>query len=633
YMDHYYDGSENGSENERDAQIIDTTASEETMVNFRLIRGTTISGRVADSNGDPAAEVSVEAWSRNTGFYGSSVTAEDGTYIIEGLGPAPDYKVEAREQDIGSFFHNSEKTVRDRSLAESVSTADGDPEDIDIMLTEIESISGKVTDMEGYPLPLMWVDAWSELHQSGNGVFTDEDGRYEVSGLPKSRDYMVSARPDWFTVPQEKTDISSNSVEVNFVLNPREGYTLTGTVISSTGVSIPNVSVEAWSASLNIRGDIWSVTDRTGNYQLDGLPKADDYMLIVSPPKDSSYASFNEKEISVPLDGDAHNIVLSRGLNVSGTVMAKADGSPITDAQVIVISSENNFWKETVTDRYGRYNIGNMSDISDYEITVMSDSHLGQTKTEQSPGSGTDFALDRSGDISGEVKDKSTGEVRAGARVEAYSESMQGMSEFAGVAITDGDGRYVIKGLKPTDQRGNPLSDYVITVYAKGYPPLSKGARRVGDELNFALTRGKENELSGTVMGFEGELLDEIEFIGEIFERGGDYISFVKVDSDGTFKFTGLDSEKLYQVMFTAYRGDTPELIQWAAEGPSDEYDIGIESIDDPYQTPANARAYKTDTTVHFRFSYTLKRKRGRSVRGPGPVTNIDSPTHIFTKR
>ncbi len=633
YMDHYYDGSENGSENERDAQIIDTTASEETIVNLRLIRGATISGRVADSNGDPAAEVSVEAWSRSTGFYGSSVTAEDGTYIIEGLGPAPDYKVEAREQDIGSFFHNSEKTVRDRSLAESVSTADGDPEDIDIMLTEIESISGKVTDMEGYPLPLMWVDAWSELHQSGNGVFTDEDGRYEVSGLPKSRDYMVSARPDWFTVPQEKTDISSNSVEVNFVLNPREGYTLTGTVISSTGVSIPNVSVEAWSASLNIRGDIWSVTDRTGNYQLDGLPKADDYMLIVSPPKDSSYASFNEKEISVPLDGDAHNIVLSRGLNVSGTVMAKADGSPITDAQVIVISSENNFWKETVTDRYGRYNIGNMSDISDYEITVMSDSHLGQTKTEQSPGSGTDFALDRSGDISGEVKDKSTGEVRAGARVEAYSESMQGMSEFAGVAITDGDGRYVIKGLKPTDQRGNPLSDYVITVYAKGYPPLSKGARRVGDELNFALTRGKENELSGTVMGFEGELLDEIEFIGEIFERGGDYISFVKVDSDGTFKFTGLDSEKLYQVMFTAYRGDTPELIQWAAEGPSDEYDIGIESIDDPYQTPANARAYKTDTTVHFRFSYTLKRKRGRSVRGPGPVTNIDSPTHIFTKR
>jgi hypothetical protein len=135
---------------------------------------------------------------------------------------------------------------------------------------------------------------------------------------------------------------------------------------------------------------------------------------------------------------------------------------------------------------------------------------------------------------------------------------------------------------------------------------MSKGARRVGDDLSFALTRGKENELSGTVMGFEGELLDDIEFIAEIFERGGDYVSFTKADRDGTFKFTGLDSKKLYQIMFTAYRGETLELIQWSAEGPSDDYDIGIENPDDLYQTPANARAYPTDTNVHFRFTQTL---------------------------
>jgi protocatechuate 3,4-dioxygenase beta subunit len=439
-MDHYYNETENGADNERDAQLIDTTDSEAVVVNFRLTRGATISGKVTDSNGDPATDFTVEAWSKTTGFYGSAITAADGTYLIEGLGPGTDYKVEAREQRIGSFFYNSEKTVRDRSLATSVSTADGDPENIDIMLTQIESISGRVTDPEGYPLPLIWIDAWSELHQSGNGVFTDEDGRYEVSGLPKSRDYTISARPDWFTVPQEKTDISSNSVEVNFMLNPRVGYTLAGTVMNNSGTPISNVSVEAWSASLNIRGDIWSVTDKTGYYQLDGLPKADDYTIIVSPPEDSSYAFSSKKGVSVPWESDVYNIELSASLNISGTVTAKHDGSPIPDAQIIAVSTENNFWKEAVTDRHGRYDIANVPNISDCEITVISDAYLGQKKTNQSPGGGIDFALETSGSIAGEVKDKSTGEVLADARVEIYSESMQGMSDFSG-STDDGQRR------------------------------------------------------------------------------------------------------------------------------------------------------------------------------------------------
>ncbi len=628
YMDCYYNGTEDGAASEDEARLIDTTDAEEDIVNFRLRPGTAISGRVTDGNREGQAGITVEAWSRLTGYYGSTATLSDGTYSIEGLGPAVDYKVEVRDPSLGSFFYNSEKTVRIRSLATSVNTTLGNAVNIDILIDEVENISGTVTDKDGYPLSLMWVEAYSELQQSGNGVFTNVNGRYNVMGLPKSRDYRVSARPDWFTVPQEKYDISSGSIAVNFMLNPREGYKLEGIVTDKSGRVIPNVTVEVWSSSLKIRGDIWSVTDSSGKYLINGLPKADDYVLTARPPKDSVYAFFSRQNISIPSENDTIDIAMDMGMNLTGTVTDKVSGEAVKAARVIAVSEMNYFVGKTVSNGTGQYYIPNVPEDSVCDITVVAEDYIGETKKNQVPGSGIDFFLSTCGSVTGTVKDSITGEFLAGVRVGAYSESMQRVPDYSGMAVTDRNGRYVINALRYTDQQENLLSDYVITVYAQNYPPVSKGARRAGSTVDFTLTRGPENELSGTVMEQGGELTQNIDFMVEIFDSTGKYVTFLFADADGSFKFGGLDPEESYSLKFTALDGDSELLIQWAGQGGTSDYDTGIENAADPDEVPAEAKYYSADTTVHFRFSRSID--GSMKYRKPGEVTELRSPSHVL---
>lgn len=633
YISHYYDGTETGTTDEGDALPVDTAEIRDRTVNFWLTKGTSISGRVADGTGEGVANIDIEAWSQTTGAYGSTLTATDGTYRIEGLTPAEDYKVGAGNSERGWFFYNSKETVRDRYLGTRVSTVEGNAEGIDIRLSEVESISGQVTDRDGFPLALMWVDAYSELQQAGNGMFTDAEGRYEIKGLPESRDYTVSARPDWFTVPVVKTDVPSGSVGINFILNPDAGYAITGTVTDSSGMPVPDVTVEAWSAFYGIRGHIWSVTDLAGTYTLKGLPMGEDYVILSRPPKDSSYAFYSEKNIAIPSDRETIDIRLTDGMFISGTVTDEETGATIRDAQVAVSSEGNYFSGDGVTDKSGFYTIGNMPEASDYEIFVMAPGYLGQRKANQSPGTGTNFSLNKAGSLTGTVKDKITGELLEGAIVEAYSTSMAGLSDFSGVGITNEEGRYVINGLRSSDPNGTPLSDYVIIVSANGYPLLSKGARRTGDGVDFILERGPENELSGVIAGPDGGLYEELDLMAEIFRlEDGGYINFVFADAEGRFAFEGLNPENQYLLKFTAFRGDDEVLIQWAAQGQSDEYDEGIEKPADPDEIPEGAKAYGTDTNILFRFSSSpglrsARRSQPRSTDEREP-SQISSPTH-----
>ncbi|MCP4215798.1 MAG: carboxypeptidase regulatory-like domain-containing protein, partial [bacterium] len=444
YMNRYYDATDYGAPGEQDAQIVNTAENPvPELADFRLGTGTKISGSVIDKNDAGAAGINVEAWSAIAGSSGSNVTSEDGNYMIEGLDPAPDYIVRAWDKDLGSFFYNSEATVLNKSFAGPVSTSEGDQAGIDVKLIDLESISGIVTDLNGYPLYLMWVEAWSELMGAGNGIFTDQDGRYEIKGLPSGRDYTVSARPDWFTVPQEKFNVSSGSIGINFSLDPMQGYKIQGIVIDRQGNPIPGARVEAWSDTLDIRGVIWSVTDRSGKYEISGVPGADDYMILAWPPDDSPYAFFSGQGFSVPLENDTVNIELAYGLVISGTITARDGGAPLEDIRVTAVSNKNNFRKRAITGKNGFYEITNVPEGSNYEITVTGGKdYLGKLKTAQAPGGGIDFVLESSGSVTGKVTGKITGEPFPNAIVEAYSESRQGAGGFAGSGLSGKDGFY-----------------------------------------------------------------------------------------------------------------------------------------------------------------------------------------------
>ncbi len=279
-----------------------------------------------------------------------------------------------------------------------------------------------------------------------------------------------------------------------------------------------------------------------------------------------------------------------------------------------------------------------MPEGSNYEITVTGGKgYLGKLKTAQAPGGGIDFVLESSGSVTGKVTGKITGEPFPNAIVEAYSESRQGAGGFAGVGVSGKDGFYTIDGLRKTDQKGNLIDDYVVTVYAPGYPPLSRVARKADDKVDFTLSRGKENELSGTVMGVDGELIENIDFTAHIFEQDHDFVTFVRVNSDGSFKIMGLNPNKQYLLKLTASRGNEELLIQWAGESGEENYDTGFENPADPDIPPSGAKAYKTDTTLHFRFSRSIpisgvrRRAEIREISGDPrrrQQTAISSTTH-----
>ncbi|MCP4344248.1 MAG: PKD domain-containing protein, partial [Desulfobacterales bacterium] len=629
YINQFFNGEDFGTRKEEDALYIDTVENSEYIADFRVSKGATISGTIVDKNEQGLAETVVEAWSSETGSSGYTLSSGNGTYAIEGLGSATDYIVKAWDIDTGSFFYNSERTVMNETSATYVSTAEGDVSDIDIKFIEMESISGTVSDLEGFPLHRMWVEANSDLMDTGHGVFTDEDGNYVINGLPSSMDYLVSARPDWYTIPKEKFPVASGSTGVNFTLNPREGHTIRGTVIDNMGNPVADTRVEAWSDTYGIQGDIWAVTDRFGKYELNGLPPGDGYMIMAWPPEDSDYAFFSEKGHSVPMENDNMDISLAYGLEISGTVTGADNSLPLENIQVIAVSTEKYFSGKTLTDKNGFYEITNAPEGSDYEVTVIGkDAYSGQKKKNQYPGSGTDFALESSGSITGQVRVQSTGNPLGNVLVEAYSKSMQGIAGFEGTGITDKNGYYEIKGLRKKNQKGNLLNDYVVIAYSQNYPSQSKGGKKVNDYAEFLLSRGRENKISGTIMGSDGELLEGIDFIAEVFEQSGKYVTFAKAESSGAFQFNILEADKQYLLKVTAYNGDDKILVQWCGESEYD-YDVGIENPDDPDEPPASAKAYSTDTSVDFRFSINIRRTFMSAVKRRDFMgTTISSTTH-----
>ncbi len=626
YINQFYNGDDSGVQKEEDAIFIDVVENPEYAADFRLSAGKSISGRIIDKNEQPVPGIYVEAWSVNADSSGFAITSEQGIYSIGGLSQADDYIVKAWSEDTGSFFYNSKRTVMNEVHAAYVSTVEGNVSDIDIMLVELESISGIVTDLEGFPLHRMWVEANSDLMDTGSGVFTGEDGTYIINGLPSSMDYLVSARPDWYTIPKEKFPVASGSRGVNFTLNPREGHKIQGMVIDSRGNPVPGTRVEAWSDTHGMQGHIWSVTDRSGEYELNGLPPGEDYVIMAWPPEDSDYAFFNEKGHSVPVENDTLNINVEQGLEISGTVTAEDTGLPVKDVQVIAISTEKYFNGKTLTDKNGFYKITNVPEGSDYEITVIGkESYSGRKKLNQYPEDGTDFVLESSGSITGQVRELTGGRPLHNVVVEVYSKSMQGIPGFEGTGITDKNGWYEVKDLRQKDQKGYPLNDYVVTAYSQDYPPQSRGGKKINDNADFSLSQGKENIISGTIMGPDGELVEGVSFIAEVFEQSGDFVTYARAESSGSFQFNILDPAKQYLLKFTAYKEDNIILVQWSGESGND-YDQGIENPDDPDEPPAGAKKYSTDTSVDFRFSSSLDARIGGSTNCQGISARSATP-------
>jgi len=201
------------------------TAGMETTVNFDLDRSGIISGTITlSSNGAPAPNITVSAYSTDFKYFGSATTGADGKYRMDsGLGTGQ-YQVMAAGDYMGI------KTV-------SV-TAGAETSGVDFQITSnLAWIAGKVVNSTGGPIEFADLQAESDMTLDFSS--TDDKGKYTMEiEVPEGENSLVLN----VTASQKGYDPSSKSVTVNlgqttspvdFTLQRTAGGTLRGRVVAA----------------------------------------------------------------------------------------------------------------------------------------------------------------------------------------------------------------------------------------------------------------------------------------------------------------------------------------------------------------------------------------------------------------
>jgi PKD repeat protein len=574
YQEQYFNGQTDAS---KAAQINTADDIPDNQVNFDLTPGATISGTIYEE-GIPVEGFLVLAISDNTNSFGGSTTASDGSYLIDGLDIADDFIIKAQKSGKAPFYYNETATTRDEKLATRVSTVKNQhPTDINIQMAILESIRGTVRDEDGKTLSGIWVNLWSDLQQTGEGMYTADDGTYFIDALPKSNDFNVSIgeHASLTYVPEEKTNVKSGSEGIDFTL--RKAYQLKGIVANTSGMAIVKAEVELYSLSENFY--VWTKTDGSGTYNIQCLPSANDYRLSIVPPGNMSYMAFHETGIQIDNTTTQNNqaikdIVLKTASYLSGHVYKLDKTTPIANAKISVYSSDHNYSGVGITDEKGYYIINNIPIGNDYVITVTSNNYAKAVKIDQTTGASVDFALEYGSFLFGKVIEQD-GAPLADVLVIVKSKS----AHFSGVQRTDTGGTFTVSGLPRYLDNGSEINDFVVTIYPKKYAEQSQGQKRAGETITFVC---KQIKIKGSVTDANGSPIpDGVIVAVKIYKNvsEGGFVKKTRVETDGTFTIEGLIQDTDYQIKVSVFHSKMQWNEQWVdqnSKGVLGRVDAGV---------------------------------------------------------
>jgi len=445
-------------------------------VNFELSQSGSISGKVYNKSQKPVegAElwmVEQKGMQFTEMFGGQMKTSSDanGSYTIEDIKSETLLSLMAKHKDYAERRKDGIVVKEGQRL-----------ENIDFILTEGGSISGKVTDAENHPLEGVKVGN----RKQGSGfmgkymaslaigrdeselIATDKEGLYKLLHISPGEYTVIASKDGYISENIQNIKIKEGEVrkDVNFVLKP--SYIISGLVKNEEGKPVEGAHLICFGFNFKTPTFAEANSDSTGYYELKNLQNIE-YMINLTA---EGYVKDKKEKIKAP----ATNVdfVLTKGFSIKGKVIDKSNKKPVQDFEIEISEKQKTYFgfgmnvpqepgrKESYHNEQGEFTIANLAEITyDFKATAIdyAPSVLSGVAIKKEGNKDLIFELGHGGSVSGKVLEEGTNKAVSGATV-----SLDAGTEFMGVdfseirgeksginATSDNEGKFQLKGLVP----------------------------------------------------------------------------------------------------------------------------------------------------------------------------------------
>jgi len=446
-------------------------------------------------------------------------------------------------------------------------------------------IVGHVRDPEGHAISGATVEVIDGPASVGVTVTTGEAGGYELEGLAAGTYALRAGKTGYQSAEKgEIAVVSGEATEVNFTLegeeNPEEPGLFYGHVRDAAGEPIVEARVEVVSGPSG--GGSFALTGEAGGYEIADLAPGT-YSLCASRP---GHTAVTKGELV--LEAGQHkevNFILSTeggGGDETGVVFGcvkNAEGQPLAEATVDVVSGPSREGEHVYTNEEGTYEIGHLVPGT-YALRASKPGYESRTEDGVQVVAGheteVDFILLAGGEEPGAIR----GHVRDGDGnpiVEAKVEVLSGPSREGDFVFTDAEGAYEIADLTP--------GHYGLKASREGYASQTKDAIEVTSgndtEVNFTLVEdgggGETGVIFGHVRNAEEEPINEAKVL--ILDGPSHEGDWVYTNAEGGYEWTGLvPGTYAVKASKTGYESSTEDGVVVTA-GDETELDFTLHSI------------------------------------------------------
>jgi hypothetical protein len=419
----------------------------------------------------PLGNVAIDIGDPDTGTTFFTTSLSDGSFLIPFV-DAGTYEI----QIVGFVSATSQLVVGDDGL-----------NNVELVVTEAGTISGRVVNSAGAPLPGLLVTAIGDDNIS-HLAETAADGTYVIDSLPAGN-YEVDAGGDTLsesTISNVAVSSGGRTGNVNLLL--QDTATISGTVLGPDGP----ISGATVSAATDDGIGSSTTTDDSGHYTVTGLSTGI-YVLTASAP-DLATSEISSLNLAAGTSLNGQNFSLAVGGTVTGQILIAGTATSISDVVLMLTGSAGTF--SGVTDANGQFSVTGLP-AGNYDLVTLASTFMsvetnvtitaGQTST-------ANLTTTTLGAVSGEITDSVTHSPLPHVIVQLFDET-----GFVTSALTDTQGNYEIDGL----DAGN----YQVVLGDYGSPGVAKANITLSVAQSHAtanLTVGLAGSVSGFVFQADG---------------------------------------------------------------------------------------------------------------------------------